>query len=80
MHIIITPIGCASLTGIIVMLLNKALVTLVGNLFSVIICFVTGIFAYYILLIAVRGIRQEEFEAVPGGAFWRKIAEIMHLI
>lgn len=79
-YMVVIPIGCAALTGIIVMLLNKALVTMVGGVVSVLICLVIGVFGYYILLMAFRGIRRDELEVIPGGKIWCKFAEMIHFL
>ena len=74
------PVGCAALSGIIMMLLNKVFVSIVGEGLSVLICLIVGFFLYYILLMALRGIHREEFEIIPGGRLWRKFAEIINLL
>lgn len=79
-YMFVIPGGCAALTGIITMLLNKALINIVGGCISVIICSIVGIFAYFILIMALRGIRKEELEVIPGGKFWYRIAETIHFL
>lgn len=79
-YMVVLPIGCAALTGIIVMLLNKALFTMVGGVISVLICLIAGMFGYYILLMALRGIRREELEVIPGGKILCRIAETIHFL
>lgn len=79
-YMLAIPLICAALTGIIVMLLNKALISITGGGVSILICLVAGAFGYYILLMALHGIRKEEFEIIPGGRFFYKIAEIIHFL
>lgn len=79
-YMLVIPLICAALTGIIVMLLNKALISITGGGVSIIICFAAGAFGYYILLMALHGIRKEEFEIIPGGRFLYRIAEIIRFL
>lgn len=77
---VVIPIGCAALTGIIVMLLDKALVTITGAVASVLICLCVGVVVYGVLLLAFRAIREEEFEVIPGGKILYRIAEMLHFL
>ena len=79
-YMIAIPIGSAALSGIIMMLLDKALVTLVGEILSFVICMFIGFAGNFILLMALRGIRREEFNVIPGGSFWCKILERINLL
>lgn len=79
-YMLAVPVGCSALTGIIMMLLNKALVSLTGEALSFLICLIVGLLGNFILLMALRGIRREEFEAIPCGRILCKIAEIIHLL
>lgn len=79
-YLIAIPAGCAALCGIIMMLLNKALISLVGAGLSFLICLLVGILGNFILLLALRGIRREEFEVFPGGRILCKFAEILHFL
>ena len=74
------PVGCAALTGLIEMLLNKAIVSLVGEVLSCLICILAGAVIYFILLLALRGIRREEFDTFPGGRILCKFAELLHFL
>lgn len=77
---VVIPVGCAALTGIIVMLLDKALVTITGTAISVLICVVVGLLVYGVLLLAFRALREEEFEVIPGGRILYRIAEMLHFL
>ncbi len=77
---VVIPVGCAALTGVIVMLLDKALVTIIGAGVSVFISLIVGLLAYSVLLLAFRAIREEEYEVIPGGRILYKIAEMLHFL
>lgn len=76
----VLPVGTAALMGILLLLLNKALVSFVGGLLSFLICFVFGMFGNFILLLALRGIRREELVLYPGGKILVKFAEVIRLL
>lgn len=79
-YLLAIPVGCSALMGIIVMLLNKALVSLTGEWISCLICLLVGVIGNFVLLLALRGIRREELEAGAGGRILCKFAEIIHLL
>lgn len=79
-YLIAIPAGCAALCGLIMMLLNKALISLVGAGLSFLICLLLGGLGNLILLLALRGIRREEFEVLPGGRILCKFAEFLHFL
>lgn len=77
---LVLPTGTAALTGIILMLLNKALVTLVGKGVSFLICLVFGMLGDFVLLLSLRGIRREELELYPAGRLLVRFAETIRLL
>lgn len=70
----------AGIAGLIGMLLNKALLSFSGDAVTLTICSVVGILVYVILVIAFRGIRQEDLREMPGGRVAIAIAERLHLM
>lgn len=74
------PVGSSALCGIIMMLLNKALITLVGGFFSFLICSIVGLVGHFTLLFVLNGIRKEELQVFPAGKILSKIAERIHLL
>ena len=70
----------AGITGLIVMLINKALIGVTGSTVSLIICLPIGILIYIILLILTRSVSSQEMENIIGGEILYKIAKLFHLM
>lgn len=79
-YLVLIPAGTSALTGILVMLLDKALSNLVGKGVSFFICFILGMICNFVLLLALRGIRREELTAIPGGRLLAGFAKIIRLL
>ncbi len=79
-YMLVIPIGCASLTGIIVLLLNKAVSSLSGDMVSFLVCIVVALIVYCILIMAFRGIREDELDRIPGGKILSIIADKLHFL
>lgn len=70
----------AGAAGLIVLLLCKALLGLVGNIIMLILSLPIGIIVYNVLLILLRGVREDELENMPGGKVIIFFAEKVHLL
>ncbi len=70
----------AGVSGLIGMLLNKALLSFAGAAVTLIICAVACFVAYNVLLIVLRGVREEELSGMPGGKLIVTIAVRLHLM
>jgi len=75
---VVIPVVSSLLTGVIIMLLNKALVNLVNGLVSFIICYLIGSFGNLIVLLAFHNISEEELLMIPGGKFIIKIGMVFN--
>ncbi len=71
---------CAGITGLICMLLNQALIGLVGSTISLIICIPIGICIYIILVILTRSVTVQDMENIVGGKILYKIAGWLHFL
>lgn len=69
----------AAITGVIAMLLNRALETFLGSLISLLTCLAVSILIYLILLTITRAFRDEELDEMAGGFLLRKAAELLHI-
>lgn len=69
----------AAIAGVIAMLLNKVFEPLLGSLISMLICFIAAVFAYLLLLTAMRAFRDDEIDELAGGFIFRKLAELLHI-
>lgn len=70
----------AGAAGLIILLLCKALLGLVGNIIMLVLGLPIGILVYNVLLILLRGVREEELEDMPGGKVIIFFAEKVHLL
>ena len=70
----------AGASGLLGLFLSKLLIGLIGNAVTFILCFVLCIIVYLVVLIALKGVRDDELEDIPGGNAIVVLAERMHLI
>ncbi len=70
----------AGLSGLVGMLLNKVMLAWAGNTATFLVCFVVCAFIYFVLLIVLKGIREDELEDMPGGRIVIALAEKVHLM
>ena len=77
---IILIILSGAVSGIIAMLLNRAIVSLTGELISFCICFVVAIAVYLVLLTVTRAITPDEMEKIPGGWLLIKLTELFRIV
>lgn len=74
------PVVAAAVAGLIIMLLNKALVSLVGNIVSLILCLLVASVLYLILLLVLKDFSEAELEIMPGGKRIRMFAGMLRLM
>ncbi len=79
-YLLLIPVGTSALTGILAVLLNKALSNLAGKGVSFLICFIMGMVCNFVLLLALRGLRREELAVIPGGRLLVRFAKIIRLL
>ncbi len=68
----------SAVTGVISLLLNKLLSSIIGQGFSMLICLAAGIVIYMLLLVVTRAFREEELEEMAGGWILMKLSERLH--
>lgn len=76
----IVSILSALITGIVVMLINKALLSFANSLVSLIISAIIGAFVYMILILALKGYSIEELENSAVGRFMIVIGRSLKLL
>lgn len=74
------PVVAAGISGLIVMLLNKAFISLTGSTISFFICLPVGIAAYVVLLLAIRCVNEKELENMLLGRLLIRIGRALHLL
>ena len=80
LHLFGMPALAAVVTGLCLFLLNKALVSLLGEMAAMLLGLVIGCGCYVILLFTFRCIREKELYMLPGGGILKKIGEILHIL
>ncbi len=77
---IILSAGIPILIGIITFFLRKWLVNPIGDLFTMLACFMVGSIGFIILLYFFRCIREKDFDLMPCGAILKKIGNVFHML
>ncbi len=80
LHLFAFPTAACTVTGLCLFLLSKALVSLVGELLTCIICLPVGGFCYLILILALKCVRDRDLSLLPGGKWIRGLGSLLHLI
>lgn len=80
LHLFVFPTAACAVTGLCVFLLNKALVSLIGELLTCIICILAGGFCYLILILVLKCVREKDLSLLPGGKWIRGLGSLLHLI
>jgi stage V sporulation protein B len=77
----IIPSVCAGLMGVAVYFIHYGLDVLIGsNLLSTIVAITVGILIYFILLIFLRGVNEDELESLPKGTAIARILKKLHML
>ncbi len=79
LRIFVFPTLAASIMGLGIVLIRKALSTLVGDLVTCIVAFIAGTFCYFVLIFAFRCIRKKDLYMLPGNRFLEKLENILHI-
>lgn len=74
------PAGAACLMGLMCLLLSRIFTPHLGNIVTVIVCFVLGSMLYLIMVVLLRCFREQELEAVPGGGIFRAIGQLLRVL
>lgn len=80
LHLFAMPALAAVVTGLCLFLLNRALVSLLGEAMAVLLGLIIGCGCYVILLFTFRCIRSKELYMLPGGGILRRIGETLHIL
>ena len=77
---VVIPLGTAAVSGLLQLLLKTVLSSVIGGLFTLLICLAVGIIVYGILLIILRGVNEEELNQIPGGFLFIQVAKMIHFM
>lgn len=79
MRMLAVPFIASAISGVLDMLLAKALLEKAGGMVTTIICVLFGSIGYVALLFALKGVNEKELSKIPGGMLLSKIGQILHL-
>ena len=71
-------IAAAAVSGLVSLLLNRLLASLIGTAFSMLVGLIPGIGIYVLLLIMTRAFRRDELEMITGGRLFERLAQLLH--
>ncbi len=74
------PAIAAAVSGLLDMLLSRALLATAGGLVTSVVCIILGAAGYLVLLFALKGVNKKELSLIPGGAMLIKAGQILHLL
>lgn len=73
------PVGCACAAGLLCLFLGKALTPHLGNLVTVIVCFLLSALVYWVILVLLRNFREQELKQIPGGGIIRALGQMLRV-
>lgn len=77
---VVFPLVSASVTGLILFMLKKALYIYLGDILMLLVSCVIGIICYTIFLAVLKSVRKKELKLMPGGQWLEKAASFLHLL
>ncbi len=80
LRILIITLICAGIAGLIAVLFKTALISVLPEFVVIIICSVTVLAVYLVLMLLLRGLTENELEKMPGGAAIITAAKFLHLL
>ncbi len=76
----VIPATASAVMGLLIFLLYKAFLPLLGNGAATVIGIIAGALVYFILLLLLKGITEQELAGIPGGTLFVKIAKFMRIL
>lgn len=70
----------AGVMGLVIFLLYKGLHALIGNIASTTISIVAGVIVYFVMLLLLKGVNEQELKNMPGGRTLLKIAKTIRIM
>ena len=78
LNVLAVPLGAGGISGLVCMLLNRLFAGL-GALPAMLLAFLISGMLYWILLLVLRNIKEQELETFPGGRLLAVLGQRMHL-
>ncbi|MDE6607935.1 MAG: polysaccharide biosynthesis C-terminal domain-containing protein, partial [Lachnospiraceae bacterium] len=74
------PVLAAMITGLLDMLLARAMLETAGGTVTSIVCILLGAIGYIVLLFALRGVNKKELLLIPGGSVLTSLGQMLRLL
>lgn len=74
------PVLAALITGVLDMLLAKAMLPKAGGIVTSLVCILFGAIGYIVLLFALRGVNKKELSLIPGGSVLTSLGQMLRLL
>ena len=74
------PVLAAMITGLLDMLLARAMFETAGGTVTSIVCILFGAAGYIVLLFALRGVNKKELSLIPGGSILTGLGQMLRLL
>lgn len=74
------PAGAACVMGLLCLLLSKSFTPHLGNVVTVLVCFILGGMVYLALVMLLRCFHDQELEVIPGGGIFRAIGQLLRVL
>ena len=78
LNVLVLPLGAAGVSGLVCMLFGRLFSSL-GELPTILLTFIISGLLYWILLLVLRNMKEQELETFPGGRLIGMIGQKMHL-
>ena len=76
----IIPLIAAAIMGVIIWVVNLVLCKVLSELISLVITIAIGVVIYFVVLLLLKGVRENEIRSFPGGRLMVRIARLFHLL
>lgn len=79
LQVLAIPAGGVCVTGLLSMFLGKLLVPHLGNLVTLLLCFLIAVIVYWVILLLFRSFRESELQYIPGGNFIFAVGQTLRI-
>lgn len=79
LQIVLIPLGCACVAGLLIMLLGGLIVPHMGYAVTVLVCLIVAWGLYFVLLLLLRNFREQDLKNLPGGIWIRFLGQLLRI-
>jgi stage V sporulation protein B len=76
---LVITVLCSAVIGLMALFLSKGIMSLVGPAVTILVCVVIAVFAYFILMMLLRGLTVSELDRLPGGQVLIRLGRMIRL-